>query len=913
MKILFSMRHVGLVRNFESVLCRLAERGHEVQIACEGGGPFDQDFVRELRSRYPSLAVVGSRRGASVWRELAQRIRAALDYLCYLHPVYRHAPKLRRRVEERAPSFVVRLSRLPLLRSRLGLRALTATLSAAERAIPPNRAVKQLIARSQPDLVMVTPLSWFASPQVDYVRSANALGIRTALCAASWDSLTTKGSIYELPDLVTVWNQTQKDDAIVLHDVPPERVAVTGAHTYDHWFEWRASPREEFCNRIGLAADKPFLLYVCSSRFVAPDEAAFVSRWIDHVRGAAHPHLRDAGILIRPHPENVQAWGPVTRSRQDHVVVWPRAGTTPLTREAKADYYDSLYHSAAVIGLNTSAFIEAAIVGRPVHALLPPEFADVQQGTLHFQYLIKANGGILQVSDDVATHLKQLESACSEASERPSRDEQFVEAFVRPHGCEVPSALRLVEAIERVVQDTRKRAARTPLWMLGWRAVLFPLAVRSEVAFLIAKQRAQGTERIGAAFLRLLLHPKAGLMRLSWLRAAAARLMDAAFRIDACQNFTVRHIVPRVKSDQKETTTPAKAKHKPRYSAAESHARQLAERALARVTGSDKPILVGPWLGEVGFEVLYWIPFLRWVKESSGVDTSRLIALSRGGTAAWYRNICGSYQEVFDLFPPDQCYERYLRQAGGHQKQEEIGEFDRDILERVRRSLGIGEYETLHPSLMYELFFPFWRNQTSIRLLEMLSAYRVFPPVETTDVVGRLPEDYVAVKLYDNASFPNIRANRKIAEDIVDRLTEDTDVILLDTPQRLDDHRPFPIADRKRLMRIDRLVSPANNLAIQTQIISRARALVGTFGGFSFLSAFCGVDSVALYSHPTHFRAHHLDVARRVFSTLNGGAFVPLNTAHIELLRDVFSRERSRSLAAGLARTSAPRFSAPDP
>ena len=27
------------------------------------------------------------------------------------------------------------------------------------------------------------------------------------------------------------------------------------------------------------------------------------------------------------------------------------------------------------------------------------------------------------------------------------------------------------------------------------------------------------------------------------------------------------------------------------------------------------PILVGPWLSEVGFELLYWIPLLRWIKE----------------------------------------------------------------------------------------------------------------------------------------------------------------------------------------------------------------------------------------------------------------------------------------------------------
>jgi hypothetical protein len=72
----------------------------------------------------------------------------------------------------------------------------------------------------------------------------------------------------------------------------------------------------------------------------------------------------------------------------------------------------------------------------------------------------------------------------------------------------------------------------------------------------------------------------------------------------------------------------------------------------------------------------------------------------------------------------------------------------------------------------------------------------------------------------------------------------------------------------------------------------QASAFVGSFGGFSFLSAFCGVDSVALYSHPMQFLPHHLDVARRVFDTMNGGAFVPLDTAHIALLQDVLSPEQ---------------------
>ncbi len=35
---------------------------------------------------------------------------------------------------------------------------------------------------------------------------------------------------------------------------------------------------------------------------------------------------------------------------------------------------------------------------------------------------------------------------------------------------------------------------------------------------------------------------------------------------------------------------------------------------LDRIASSRQPIVIGPWTGEVGFELLYWIPFLEWVR-----------------------------------------------------------------------------------------------------------------------------------------------------------------------------------------------------------------------------------------------------------------------------------------------------------
>ena len=90
-------------------------------------------------------------------------------------------------------------------------------LATCERAIPSSRIVEDLIRSRRPDAVLVTPLVTDRSPQVDVIKSAQALGIPAALCVASWDHLTTKGLIRVQPDLVSVWNEQQKAEALAYH------------------------------------------------------------------------------------------------------------------------------------------------------------------------------------------------------------------------------------------------------------------------------------------------------------------------------------------------------------------------------------------------------------------------------------------------------------------------------------------------------------------------------------------------------------------------------------------------------------------------------------------------------------------------------------------------------------------------
>ena len=170
------------------------------------------------------------------------------------------------------------------------------TARAAERAIPPRTQVFDLLDREQPDLVLLTPLLYFGSRQVDFVRAARRRGIPTVLGVGSWDHLTTKGIIHEVPDRLTVWNEAQRREAAEIHGVPPEKVSVTGAQAYDHWFAFTPSTtREEFCARVGLDAARPILLYLCSSPFITPYEVGFVRTWMAAIRSASTPEPLQIG------------------------------------------------------------------------------------------------------------------------------------------------------------------------------------------------------------------------------------------------------------------------------------------------------------------------------------------------------------------------------------------------------------------------------------------------------------------------------------------------------------------------------------------------------------------------------------------------------------------------------------------
>jgi hypothetical protein len=80
-------------------------------------------------------------------------------------------------------------------------------------------------------------------------------------------------------------------------------------------------------------------------------------------------------------------------------------------------------------------------------------------------------------------------------------------------------------------------------------------------------------------------------------------------------------------------------------------------------------------------------------------------------------------------------------------------------------------------------------------------------------------------------------------------------------------------------------MTPDTNLEVQTRIIGGAKAFTGTYGGFSYLAPFLGVDTVSFYSNPSAFRFDHMELAHRVFASFKRASFVPLDLKDVEVIR----------------------------
>lgn len=316
---------------------------------------------------------------------------------------------------------------------------------------------------------------------------------------------------------------------------------------------------------------------------------------------------------------------------------------------------------------------------------------------------------------------------------------------------------------------------------------------------------------------------------------------------------------------------------------------------LKLLKATDWPILVGPWRGEVGFEVLYWIPWIEKLKKH-GIDPARLIPISRGGAAVWYGTPQGL--ELYAMRTPQQV--RVQRRLDFYQtkvqKQIYVGDFDRAVLRDAAETLKLGrKYHVLHPAWMYHALAPYWTGRRGAWWLLKQASYPQIPVPHLPQEL-KLPEAFVACRFYGRETWPWAdKVVRQATEATLLKMAAQHPVLLLNNDTLADEHADIPLPTHPNLFHLSDLVEmrPETNLAVQSAVLARAAGFVGPYGGLSQLALRVGCQSVSFYSEWGGTAMTHLHLSQ-ILSTQSGIGFDCIRLRDIPKLLsvcpDVFMR-----------------------
>ena len=261
---------------------------------------------------------------------------------------------------------------------------------------------------------------------------------------------------------------------------------------------------------------------------------------------------------------------------------------------------------------------------------------------------------------------------------------------------------------------------------------------------------------------------------------------------------------------------------------------------------SKRPILLGPWTSEMGFEVLYWLPFIQRWQHRYGIQKERLIAVTRGGAGVWYD--VGHTVELFDYIPPKDLRLSALaaQKEKASIKQMGMTKWEIKLMALIAERMGLRRYHVLHPSAMYRALDPWWTTQT-MGMADMMTHLRIGPiPTPPVPVGMALPEQFVCVRWYQRSTWPLNDGLLEWTQAMVRQIAQTMPVVILRSSQYVDDHVDFPTPAGENITTIH--AEPwRENLAVQSAILKRASAYIGTWGGMAQLAVRLGIPTAAFF------------------------------------------------------------------
>lgn len=393
----------------ESVIAALCKRGVHVNLLFVKGHQISKDesheelkqgvlerleTLAEFHKLHKNLTVYELRKDKRNISEFCINLRFIRSYASYLQRSSKDNYYLKRWFNW-MPEISQYLCSIPLITRLLKFPFVINLLEKVDLLLPANRNIVNYLNKHKPDWVIVSPANTRTISDAEWIKAAKKTGIRNGIVVLSWDNLTTKGLIHILPDYVFAWNQIQANDAINIHKMPKDRVRIVGSPFFDKWKNTKnlIRPRDEFMRSQKLNPDFPYIVYLGSSGNIADDETWLIRKIAEALKASSIPELQNLQILVRPHSSNQENLKkleglPIVFTDSEYIGV-------PFSEARQVNMFNTLYHCAVTISINTSAIIDAILIGKSCISIKTDKYQDTHLGSAHFRNLLDYNAVLL--------------------------------------------------------------------------------------------------------------------------------------------------------------------------------------------------------------------------------------------------------------------------------------------------------------------------------------------------------------------------------------------------------------------------------------------------------------------------------------------------------------------------------------
>ena len=384
-------------------------------------------------SESKNLKIINGTERKDIWKFFLRIIRETISLISYLKRNDRSTFFYNQ--QRYVPKIIINCLSYKIYRKYLfPINLIDKILKKIHQIIPTSKSIKSFIKSLNTDCIVVVGGNWptnhiYFSSEIDYIKACSNLKIPSVIQIVSWDNLTARGIYHYSPNLMLAWNQIHKEEAFSIHNIPKEKIKITGSPVMDKWFNRKNNIRKknDFFHDLNINPKIPLVTYLGSSKNIVGNNEEIIVEKLFRI-------LKKKGIqmIIRPHGANSGQF----KNLASKIPVIPLQGDLPDTSKSEKLMIETLTYSSACIGINTTAMIDSVVLGTPCITLIKKEFELGQSLTAHFKNIRKNN--ILPEVFNEKDACEKLAKIIKEGKNFINHTE-FIKNFCRPQGNQISS------------------------------------------------------------------------------------------------------------------------------------------------------------------------------------------------------------------------------------------------------------------------------------------------------------------------------------------------------------------------------------------------------------------------------------------------------------------------------------------